>query len=124
MKKMTMILVLIFLSFIFIGCMHQGGSSGVTWGDYKYDLKYENMRVEETHDFQMSKGDNFKISVITELGKLKVTIEDSDGNEIYSGSDIPTSEFKVKVNKDDTYTINIYGRKVTGDFHIRLTGDR
>lgn len=120
MKKIIIILLVVILSFLINGCTHQGGSSDVTYSNNNYDLKYEKIKVEETHIFEVNMDDYLKVSINTKKEKLKITIKDSIGNEIYTGSNLSTSEFDVKVIKDDTYTIKIYGPKGTGNLTIDL----
>ncbi len=118
MKKNIIMLTLIVFTMIMSGCILQDGSLTTSSGSERYDLEYENITVEETHDFELTENDYLSISVLKNKGRIKVLVKDSSGNEIYSGSNLPTSGFNVEVNKADTYTVEIDGRRVSGELHF------
>jgi len=118
MKKIIVLLTLMFFTIIMSGCILQEGSLTTSSGSERYDLEYENITVEETHEFELTENDYLSISVLKNKGRIKVLVKDSGGNEIYSGSNLPTSGFNVEVKKADTYTIEINGRRVSGELHF------
>jgi hypothetical protein len=120
MKRFKVLILVIIFLFLISGCTFQEGTSGVSLSDNSFELEYENIDVEETQDFMMNENDYFKISTKNYEGKMKILIKDSSGNELYSGKNLPTSEFNVEIKNADTYTIEVDGRKVSGELRFYI----
>ncbi len=55
-----------------------------------------------------------KFNVVTESGKLDVSIEDEDGDVLYSKTEIPTSNFEFTIDKGGEYTVYFKGENHKG----------
>ncbi len=58
------------------------------------------------------------IACVTESGKLDMKIQNDDGEEIFSESDIQTENFEVNINSSGTYKVIIQANKHVGSFWI------
>ncbi len=59
------------------------------------------------------------IVCVTESGKLDMKIQNDDGEEIFSESDIQTENFEVNINSSGTYKVTIQADKHVGSFWIK-----
>jgi hypothetical protein len=118
MKRFRVLILVVIFSILISGCTFQEGTSGVSLSDDSFELEYENIGVEETHDFIMNENDHFKVLIKNDKGNIKILIKDSSGKELYSGNNLSTSEFNVEIKNADTYTIEVDGRRVSGELHF------
>ncbi len=59
------------------------------------------------------------IVCVTESGKLDMKIQNDDGEEIFSESDIQIENFEVNINSSGTYKVIIQADKHVGSFWIK-----
>ncbi|MCM1048148.1 MAG: hypothetical protein NC433_06975 [Clostridiales bacterium] len=79
----------------------------------------ENTTAENlSFDIQISNPMVLYIACVTESGKLNMEITSSDGERIFSASDIQTENFEVTINSSGTYKVIIQAKEHTGSFLI------
>jgi hypothetical protein len=68
-------------------------------------MSYEKFSGTKTKTMTIDEPSEVDVDITTESGSLDLTITDKDGNSYYAGSDIPTSNFSVKLDKAGEYEI-------------------
>ena len=118
--------------------------SGCTYGSYsatksveistfsKMSMSYEKFNGYKTSVFNIEEGEEFEVdvSIVSEEGKLGLTVvreTESEGDKklkseesenIYQGKEIPTSDFKLHIDKPGKYKITVTGDNHKGKFNI------
>lgn len=72
-------------------------------------LRFE-MEIEETRTLD--------ISCITEKGKLRIQIQDSDGNILFDEEKIKREDFEVLIDTPGLYTVFVWAEQFDGMFEI------
>ncbi len=79
----------------------------------------ENTTAENlSFDIQISNPTVLDITCVTESGNLDIEITSSDGETIFSESDIQTESFEVGINSSGTYEVMMQAKEHTGSFWI------
>ncbi len=125
---LAMITAVTFIS----GCTY---GSGVTIGSVevntssKMSMSYQKFSGYKATDIHLKEGEAVEISVdiVSKEGKIDLTIvkeankndEKSQKDEtIYEGTDLPTSDFTVKIDKPGDYKITVTGDDHKGSYKI------
>lgn len=116
---MTCILAIIMItgcttgSFVTIGSIENNSSSKISMSYQKFD-GYKSTKIH------VNDGDQMEVSVdiVTEKGKLDLKITDENDKTAYEGNDIPTSNFKVTLDKAGDYTITLNADNHKGSYKI------
>ncbi len=139
MKKRLMLLIAALLTIgVISGCTYGSGSTrgAVEVNTFsKMSMSYKKFSGYKTALVKVGKGDAVEVSaaIVTTKGKLdmkilkKVAPGDGDKAEgkkgqdkeaIYQGTDLPTSDFKVKLDKPGSYEITVEGEEHEGSYKI------
>lgn len=59
------------------------------------------------------------LACVTEEGRLRIQIRDSEGKTIFDEKKIDTEDFKIPVDISDTYTVSVWAEQYYGKFEIR-----
>lgn len=59
------------------------------------------------------------LACVTEEGRLRIQIKDSEGKTIFDEKKIDTEDFKIPVDISDTYTVSVWAEQYYGKFEIR-----
>ncbi|MDF2988179.1 MAG: hypothetical protein K0R50_3689 [Eubacterium sp.] len=106
--------------------------SGCTYGSFtsvgsievntfsKMSMSYQKFNGYKSTDIHVDEGETVEINadIVTEKGKIGMTIEDEDDKKVYEGTDIPTSNFKVTLDKAGDYKVTVTGDKHKGSYKI------
>jgi len=118
MKRFLTVFLIISLSILIGTYALQEDSFAIFLDSGSLELEYRNVDIEESHEIVMDSDDYLEVSVKNDKGQIKISIKDSNGNEVYSSCNLPTSEFSVQIEKADTYTIEVNGHNVSGELSI------
>ncbi len=112
--------------------------SGCTYGSYtttgsiqistlsKMSMSYKKFNGYKITELNIKEGEEYQVnvSIVSEEGKLGLTIalendkKDRQDETIYKGSELPTSDFKVTLDKPGKYLIKVTGENHKGKFNI------
>jgi hypothetical protein len=73
-------------------------------------------------ELSLNKGDVLQIETVHEQGEIALTISGKNGSEPYTGNNLKTGVFTVKVSETDKYVIRITGRNATGKIMVKNVG--
>ena len=100
----------------FAGSFSQGGSS--------MKAKFSSFNGERGARFSLKQGD--KVSVKYELscedGTLALTLEDKDGNVLYTNTE-DSGTIDITASSDQKYTLRVTGVKAKGSYDISWSGN-
>ena len=83
------------------------------------EMSYQLFYGEKEYHLKADDGDYFEVTIVSEDGKLDMEISLSDsGESIYSGKDIPSSDFTVGIKKSGNYMIRIIGDHHRGSYSV------
>lgn len=128
-KKLKMLFVLILSIGLVSGCTY--GSSVTLYSNEdnsnsKMSMTYKKFSGYKATDITVDEGEKIEVSVNIESkeGKLGLTIlkkKDNKGGKeetVYEGKELPTSDFKVILDKAGDYNIKVTGEKSNGSYKI------
>ncbi|EPR13205.1 hypothetical protein [Ruminiclostridium papyrosolvens] len=106
--------------------------SGCTYGSYStlksvenntssmMSMRYERFNGYNATPIKVKEGNPIDVSVdiVSNKGKLDMSITDEKGQSVYEGKDIPTSSFSVRLDKDGDYKLKVSGEKHSGSYKI------
>ncbi|GGF89485.1 hypothetical protein [Paenibacillus aceti] len=83
-------------------------------------MKYEKFDGFVERSFQVKSGHTaeVKLDIVSDGGKLNISIKDEEGNSYYTGTGVPTSSFSVKLDHPSQYVISIQGKGHQGKYDI------
>lgn len=88
--------------------------------DTRFLVDYDFFDGEKSHRMKIEAGETINVEVKSKSGKINLSIEDSQGNRVYKGLDIPTGDFQVAIDKTDTYEFKIVGEESKGSMSIKV----
>ncbi len=123
MKKVLILIVLIFTVSLFPGC---------TTGSYtsvgsvqvntlsSMSMSYHKFSGNRSTRIHVDEGKpvEVKVDIVTSAGKINLSIIDGEKKPVYEGTDIPTSDFTVKLDKAGDYTVTLTGKDHKGKYKI------
>ena len=91
------------------------------FGDDFWNASYEKFSGHKQRELAApGKGAvTFDVEISTSSGSLGLSIEDGEGNLLYHERELPTSEFKVELNRADKYVVRFEAEEHYGSFDIR-----
>lgn len=92
-----------------------------TLNDAAMAMEYSKFNGERTGEFTVAETEEawIQVDIITTKGSLDVSIDDTDGNSVYSGQNIKDSQsFSVKA-ESGTYTIQVTGHNHEGSYSFQ-----
>ena len=118
MQKAIAIFVSLFMLLPITSCQRNGGTVREYRSETQYQLEFDRWSGESTHQLSLKKGDELKVDLICESGKLALTIRGESGTEAYTGNSLSTGMFTVKAPLEDSYIITVTGKKLCGSLDI------
>ena len=100
-------------------CEKAGTFDGSKTGDADhFSLDFENLNTTYSHDIEMKVGESIDVSVECLKGKISITIQNGDKEPAYRGNDLGTTDFRVGINEEGTYTLTVSGEKAKGRVNL------
>ncbi len=122
MKKIfALILIVICLG----GCASFGSSAVLVMdedsGDDYWKASYVKFNgYKERYISVSGEGEHtFSVEIVTDSGELGLTIEDGEGEECYTGNELPSTSFTVGVDSPGKYTLRVDADDHTGSFNVK-----
>ncbi len=114
-KSIVAILLAMLISALTLcGCM--GYNEVASYYNKEEYLIIEFTRLRSyTNCLSMEKGDVIRCAISCEKGTVSLTIEDEDGEVIFSEEKISEDNFDVKIPSDGTYYITVTGKSSKGN---------
>jgi hypothetical protein len=116
-------IAIVLIVICFAGCTTGGYSVLImdeNSGADHWDATYEKFNGYKQREITMSdEGSHaFTVEIVTNSGDLRLKIEDSEGNELYTGHEFPSSPFEVTADEGGKYTIRLDADSHSGSFNI------
>lgn len=121
--KKYILLIIVSTIFLLSGCTYGSFSTlkSVEKNTFSMmSMSYERFNGYKATSVKVKEGNPIDVNVVivSEKGKLNMSIADEDGHSVYEGKDIPTSSFSVKLHKSGDYKIKVSGEKHSGSYKI------
>lgn len=83
-------------------------------------MRYEQFNGYKAKSLKLNEGETCEVTVdiVSDEGSLGLSITDQDGVSYYEGTDLPTSNFSVSLDKAGDYTIRVDAQKHSGSYDI------
>ncbi len=83
-------------------------------------MRYQQFNGYKAKELRLNEGETCEVTVdiVSDEGSLSLSITDQDGESYYQGTDLPTSNFSVSLDKAGDYTIRIDAQKHSGSYDI------
>ncbi|AEY66436.1 hypothetical protein [Clostridium sp. BNL1100] len=106
--------------------------SGCTYGSYsstraveistssQMSMSYEKFNGYKATSIKVKEGNpvDVNVDIVSNTGKLDMSITDEKDHSVYEGKDIPTSSFSVSLDKPGDYKLKVSGEKHSGSYKI------
>ncbi len=106
--------------------------SGCTYGSYStlksvenntpnmMSMSYERFNGYKATSIKVKEANpiDVNVDIVSNKGKLDISITDKDGESVYKGKDVPTSSFVVTLDKAGDYKLKVQGHKHSGSYKI------
>jgi PBP1b-binding outer membrane lipoprotein LpoB len=121
MKNKILLITVLLFALLLAGCT-SGNYSTVLSNENNtstsLSMTYQKFDGIKTATFQTEDNAAVSVEMVSEEGKLNLSIEDMNGKSYYQGKDIPTSSFVVNLDKAGKYKVTVEGEKHTGSYKI------
>ncbi|NLJ30288.1 MAG: hypothetical protein GX424_01560 [Clostridiales bacterium] len=81
-------------------------------------MSYEKFSGSKLKTISLDEPSDVSVVVSTESGSLDISITDKDGYSYYAGTDIPSSSFRVSLDKQGKYEITVNADNHKGSYNI------
>lgn len=127
MKKISLLIMGVIFVLVLSGCqVTKGGFSEFmsveTQTGSIWSKKYQKINGSISKYFNLEENEVMSFDIVTEKGELSISLVDSNGETIYSGSEIPTSTFEVTIPSSGRYELTVEADHHKGSFEI-MWGD-
>lgn len=122
-NKKYILLIIVSTIFLLSGCTYGSFSAIKSFEKNTFSMmsmSYERFNGYKATYVKVKEGNPIDVNVVivSEKGKLNMSIAGEDGHSVYEGKDIPTSSFSVKLHKSGDYKIKVSGEKHSGSYKI------
>lgn len=114
MKKIICILGTMFTALLLMACNSLSFSGSRMGNDSQLIMKYSIFNTTDSQYFEMDQGDVIDADIVSDSGKLSVTVQSEDGETVYENEDVPTGVFQIEIKKKGIYKIKVTGKKAKG----------
>ena len=117
----TLLLLLITLVITLTACSAPKGSIVILEkpNEAEFSMEFNEWSSNNKCELALNKGDELQIEVIRENGRIALEICGKNGSVPYTGNNLISSIFTVKVAETDTYEIRITGKMATGKVLVK-----
>ncbi|WP_050008113.1 hypothetical protein [Butyrivibrio sp. WCE2006] len=126
MKKFSRLIAigLVISNILVLGaCGKQATFNGSKTGDANhFDIDFETLNTSYSYDLEMKAGESIDVSVEKQAGDISITIQKGDEKPIYRGNNMESTDFKVGINEEGTYTLTVSGDNAKG--HVVMTKEQ
>jgi hypothetical protein len=81
-------------------------------------MSYEKFSGFKSKTISLDEPSDVSVVISTESGSFDLSIIDKDGNSYYEGTDIPSSSFRVSLDKQGKYEITVTADNHKGSYDI------
>lgn len=114
MKKIICILSTMFAALLLMACNGLSFSGSRMGNGSQLIMKYSVFNTTDSQYFEMDQGDVIDADIVSDSGKLSVTVQSEDGETVYENEDVPTGAFQIEIKKKGIYKIKVTGKKAKG----------
>lgn len=90
--------------------------------DRSFQLDFSVLNTAFTSELTVAEGGELRVEIQREGGKINLTVAPKDSTAIYTGSDLPTSTFRVIPETAGTYVLTVGGEKARGHVYVTAEG--
>ena len=110
MNKIICILGTMLAALLLMACNGMSFSGSRLGNGSQLIMKYSIFNTTDSQYFEMDQGDVIDADIVSDSGKLSVTIQSEDGETVYENEDVPTGTFQIEIRKKGIYKIKVTGR--------------
>ena len=119
-KVISAIGIIMLMATMLVGCGKGATFDGSKIGDGDhFDIEFKVLNTSFSHDLELKEGESLDVSVTKESGEISLLIQSEDKEPSYRGDSMDTSDFKVTVSADGTYTVTVTGKKAKGHVVVK-----
>ena len=119
MKKIFIFLLIFFIA----GCSNKtlnttfDGSKVVN--DNQFVMEYEILNTTYTEELELKKDEIISVEIVNNSGNLDIEVREKDGEKVYKGNGVSSSNFKLIIPKDGIYEFSVTGEKAKGSVSFK-----
>ena len=123
-RRICLAAVLCLLAALLTGCAAGNATfnGSRTGTERSFRLDFSVLNTAFTSELTVAEGDELRVEIQCEGGKINLTIAPKGGTAIYTGSDLPTSAFRVIPETAGTYVLTVGGEKASGHVYVTAEG--
>ena len=114
MKKMLYVIIFFSSLVMLTACSSPKFNGSSTGNDNQFIMEYRILNTSDYRKMSLKSGDIIDAKVVSKSGSVSVEVKSSDGEVIYVGENIPTTNFDFEIPQDDTYTFTVTGHNAKG----------
>ena len=119
-KVISAIGIIMLMATMLVGCGKGATFDGSKTGDGDhFDIEFKVLNTSFSHDLELKEGESLDVSVTKESGEISLLIQNGEEEPAYRGDSMDTSDFKVTVSADGTYTVTVTGKKAKGHVVVK-----
>lgn len=118
-KKLLSFALAILMMFLFASCSRETLENGNTNDtDTSMEMSYDKFTGIRTRTITLTADAVITVDIVTNDGRLDLSVADGSGNQPYTGKKLSTNHFTFKVSEDGEYTIKIVGNSHNGSYIV------
>lgn len=123
MRKINILSIILFIILILSACSTTKFNGNRTGNESQLIMDYEILNKTDYQVLELEKGDTVDFVIVSERGKVDITLQKDGESPIYQGKDVPTSTFSVEIFESGSYKVTVTGKNAKGNVSIIKKGN-
>lgn len=119
MKKLLCAFYTFAVAFCLTACHTQSFSGSRIGNDHKLVMEYSIFNTTDSQTLKLNKGDVLDVKIVSDSGKLSVLLQNDEGESVYKGNDVPTSDFQIEIKESGTFELIVTGEQAKGSLSVK-----
>lgn len=118
MRKLKILILIFVLMLAFSACTATTFNGSRTGNESQLIMDYEVLNMTESQILELETGDTVEFVIVSEGGKVDITLQKDGESPVYEGVDVPTRSFSVNISESGSYKVTVTGKNAKGNVSI------
>lgn len=118
MRKIKILSIISLIILMLSACTTTTFNGSRTGNENQLIMDYEVLNMTESQILELKNGDTVDFVIVSERGKVDITLQKDGESPVYQGVDVPTSTFSVEISESGSYKVTVTGKNAKGNVSI------
>ncbi len=118
MRRLKIMSIISLIILILSACATTKFNGSRTGNESQLIMDYEVLNMTESQILELETGDTVEFVIVSEGGKVDITLQKDGESPVYEGVDVPTRSFSVNISESGSYKVTVTGKNAKGNVSI------